>query len=434
MSYPVTLYIYDLSQGMARSLGPSLGLANLEGVWHTAIVVHNTEIFFGGSGIEHCPPGRTMLGEPLEKKSLGNTSIDMESLTAYIRQIGQSEYHGSRYDLFKHNCNNFSSSLTKFLGVQDIPAHILALPDYVMSSPIASILRPIIEQATPDGQGTAFTSSVNSNQSSGDTSAESKHFLPSEYSVINVPLDVEKVMSKIIEFNEIATYRLNDEQLSTIRLLAEQDFKIDQDTIDKIICPITKEWVKEHTFPIWHFVSYNIMQNGTTTELAKSLYQIIKTMLTKSDSPHTRMCLRILVNFFRTESSRIVMQQNHEYIIADINTLVEESEAEMSPQVENAVAAIALNYSKLFSDSRENQIEPSFQLLSSIVSVLLPKFKGPEASFKLVAAAATLLKLDREIIDLALALEFPQLLTRIPKGRMCKLDECVRQCQAILTK
>ena len=62
MPYPVTLFIYDLSQGMARSLGPALGLHDLEGVWHTSIVVHNTEIFFGGSGIEHCLPGGTMLG------------------------------------------------------------------------------------------------------------------------------------------------------------------------------------------------------------------------------------------------------------------------------------------------------------------------------------------------------------------------------------
>ena len=38
MAYPVKLYIYDLSQGMARSLGPALGLHDLEGVWHTAIV------------------------------------------------------------------------------------------------------------------------------------------------------------------------------------------------------------------------------------------------------------------------------------------------------------------------------------------------------------------------------------------------------------
>ena len=92
MAYPVEVFIYDLSQGMARTLGPSLGLPNLEGVWHTSIVVHGTEIFFGGSGIEHCIPGTTMLGQPQEKKSLGNTSIDMIHLTSYLRQIGQTEY------------------------------------------------------------------------------------------------------------------------------------------------------------------------------------------------------------------------------------------------------------------------------------------------------------------------------------------------------
>ena len=128
MSYPVQLYIYDLSQGMARSLGPALGLHDLEGkfdmkllriiferayvqkkmwnpsmpavfncisnflgVWHTAIVVHNTEIFFGGSGIEHCLPGTTMLGQPLKTQNLGSTNIDMENLTAYLRTLGQSE-------------------------------------------------------------------------------------------------------------------------------------------------------------------------------------------------------------------------------------------------------------------------------------------------------------------------------------------------------
>ena len=91
MTFPVTLYVYDLSQGMARSLGPALGLPDLEGVWHTAVVVHNTEIFFGGSGIEHCLPGTTMLGNPLQTISLGNTSIDMPTLTTYLRSVGDSE-------------------------------------------------------------------------------------------------------------------------------------------------------------------------------------------------------------------------------------------------------------------------------------------------------------------------------------------------------
>ena len=54
-------FLLFFSQGMARSLGPALGLHDLEGVWHTATVVHGMEIFFGGSGIEHCNPGQTMV-------------------------------------------------------------------------------------------------------------------------------------------------------------------------------------------------------------------------------------------------------------------------------------------------------------------------------------------------------------------------------------
>ena len=38
MSYPVQLYIYDLSQGMARSLGPALGLHDLEGKFDMILV------------------------------------------------------------------------------------------------------------------------------------------------------------------------------------------------------------------------------------------------------------------------------------------------------------------------------------------------------------------------------------------------------------
>ena len=110
MSYPVTLYIYDLTKGMASSLAPMLGINfDVDGIWHTAIVVHGYEWFFGGSGIEHCLPGTTMLGEPLKKEALGHTHIDLAAFSDYINALGRGEYAGSKYDLFSHNCNNFSN-------------------------------------------------------------------------------------------------------------------------------------------------------------------------------------------------------------------------------------------------------------------------------------------------------------------------------------
>ena len=36
----VQVYIYDLSQGMARNLGQQLIGRPIEGIWHTAVVVH----------------------------------------------------------------------------------------------------------------------------------------------------------------------------------------------------------------------------------------------------------------------------------------------------------------------------------------------------------------------------------------------------------
>jgi hypothetical protein len=353
MSYPVQVYIYDLSQGMARQMGPALGLHDLEGVWHTGIVIHNMEIFFGGGGIEHCLPGTTMLGQPLEKKLLGNTNIDVDNLTLYLRNIGQSEFNGSRYDLFTHNCNNFSSALAKFLGVQDIPQHILDLPQKVMASPMAALLRPILEQATPDGQGTAFGGPVQGS----NTASSSEHFPPKEFSVISTPMDIDKVMTKLLEFNDknSSKFAITDDHLTRLRLLNEPGVKLDREVsmtlesflstnflmvvfhlqiLDDVFSPVLNSWPNDDTFPLLHIICANVGREGLTKDLSTRLYKLIKTnkMLKASDSPQTRMCLRLLVSYFSNESSRDVIIENREELFGDVNCLIEEC-GELSPQV-----------------------------------------------------------------------------------------------------
>jgi len=440
MSYPVQLYIYDLSQGMARSLGPALGLHDLEGVWHTAIVVHNTEIFFGGSGIEHCLPGTTMLGQPLQTQNLGSTNIDMETLTAYLRTLGQSEFHGGRYDLFKHNCNNFSSYLTKFLGVENIPQHILDLPDKVMSSPMAAMLRPILEQATPDGQGTSF--SQNSSPPTSSNSASNapnpsipRHFPPKEYSVINPSIDLDKVMAKLMDFNEKNSEKFNisGDYLTQIRLLNETGVKIDNTILD-LLSEILSKWPnKDETFPLFNIICCNIVREGIISQdIGSKLYKMIKSnKLLTTDSPSTRMCLRILVNFFSSEPSRKVMLLYREDIIGEINTILEDSEQDISPQVESAVASLAINYAKAINDQGGDS-DASFQIVSGLSTVFLGKLKGPDPLFKTVAAIATLVKLDSDVKALTEALEVKTELAKIPKGRMARLDECVTECLTLL--
>ena len=86
----VQVYIYDLSQGMARNLGQQLIGRPIEGIWHTAVVVHGKvhlassklsndtlffpqEYFFGGGGIESCNPGGTQLGQPLKIEQVAHS-------------------------------------------------------------------------------------------------------------------------------------------------------------------------------------------------------------------------------------------------------------------------------------------------------------------------------------------------------------------------
>jgi hypothetical protein len=46
--FQVSIYLYDITNGMARSFSPMILGKTIEGVWHTALVVYGNEYFYGG--------------------------------------------------------------------------------------------------------------------------------------------------------------------------------------------------------------------------------------------------------------------------------------------------------------------------------------------------------------------------------------------------
>ena len=211
-----------------------------------------------------------------------------------------------------------------------------------MSSPMAAMLRPILEQATPDGQGTSF--SQNSSPPASSNSASNapnpsipRHFPPKEYSVINPSIDLDKVMAKLMDFNEKnrEKFNISGDYLTQIRLLNETGVKIDNAILD-LLSEILSKWPnKDETFPLFNIICCNIVREGILSQdIGSKLYKMIKSnKLLTTDSPSTRMCLRILVNFFSSEPSRKVMLLYREDIIGEINTILEDSETDISPQV-----------------------------------------------------------------------------------------------------
>lgn len=43
----VELYVYDLSNGLARQMSLQLTGKQLDGIWHTSVVVFGMEVFYG---------------------------------------------------------------------------------------------------------------------------------------------------------------------------------------------------------------------------------------------------------------------------------------------------------------------------------------------------------------------------------------------------
>ncbi|KAK4511413.1 uncharacterized protein ATC70_012628 [Mucor velutinosus] len=143
MSESVKLYVYDLSQGMARSMSRQLTGKQIDGIWHTSVVVFGQEFYFG-QGIMTSIPGTTQHGRPLEIVDMGQTFLPLEVVVEYIDSL-RSVYSAEKYHLLDFNCNTFSNDLCQFLVGKTIPSHISDLPAEFLNTPFGQSILPMIE-------------------------------------------------------------------------------------------------------------------------------------------------------------------------------------------------------------------------------------------------------------------------------------------------
>lgn len=143
--HPVHLYVYDLSNGMARALSPQLLGVPINGVWHTSVVVHNTEVFYS-AGIQKTRPRETHFGEPIDVVQMGHTALPVDVVQEFLADLGEETYTADKYNLFHHNCNHFTADMCDFLVGKSIPAYIKDLPETVLATPFGQMLRPMVEQ------------------------------------------------------------------------------------------------------------------------------------------------------------------------------------------------------------------------------------------------------------------------------------------------
>ncbi|KAK5119022.1 hypothetical protein LTR62_000233 [Meristemomyces frigidus] len=139
----VQLYVYDLTNGLAKQMSMAMIGIHLEAVYHTSLVFDGIEYFFG-SGVNTMRAGSTHHGRPIEIITLGTTQLPLEVILDYLESLKE-VYTPESYDLFAHNCNNFTNDFSQFLLGKGIPEHITSLPRRVLDTPFGQMLRPQIE-------------------------------------------------------------------------------------------------------------------------------------------------------------------------------------------------------------------------------------------------------------------------------------------------
>lgn len=82
----VTLLVYDLSGGLARSMSMGILGFQLDAIYHTSIELQGREFVYDG-GIISIAPGTSHLGRPLERLLLGTTHLPMDVIEEYLDSV-----------------------------------------------------------------------------------------------------------------------------------------------------------------------------------------------------------------------------------------------------------------------------------------------------------------------------------------------------------
>jgi hypothetical protein len=100
--WKVQIYLYDLSMGMAKSMSPMFLGKQIDGIWHSGVVVYGTEYYYGG-GIQAGTPGVMPGGiRPVQVIDIGYTAKTQQQFHEWLESVSH-KYQPETYNILKHN-------------------------------------------------------------------------------------------------------------------------------------------------------------------------------------------------------------------------------------------------------------------------------------------------------------------------------------------
>lgn len=214
----VTLLVYDLSQGMAKTMSMGLVGKQIDGIWHTAVVVYGKEYCFG-QGIEILSPGHSHYGTPVQSIDMGETQIPLEIFSEYMDHM-MTVWTADKYHLLDNNCNSFSDEVCQFLVGTGIPSHITGLPAEFLNTPFGQMLRPMIEAQ--------FGPSSHSNNSHFDSSSN-KSITPANPATMVRPCTSLPELKALIASHKCVVVDFTSQNCGPCRIISPEFDRMIQD-------------------------------------------------------------------------------------------------------------------------------------------------------------------------------------------------------------
>eukprot|EP00124_Ichthyophonus_hoferi_P002070 Ihof_evm4s129 gene=Ihof_evmTU4s129 len=304
-NHHVIVYVYDLSQGMARQLSPALLGKQIEGIWHTSVCVFGKEFYFGG-GICCDNPLNTPYGVPIQKHVMGETTKSEKDFLTFLSSISN-RFTMATYHLLDNNCNNFSDESCMFLTGQHIPTYITGLPQDVLTTPFGTMLRPLIEQMQVGIQNMAGQHQVDLSSLPQPTHPltdsdynSSSNPIPSNASNPIISLSTSQGTTRCTVQTLIATPVLMKQAdvAKVIVKLRQYLPSVKTDTVSDLTDALYK-LEKEQAFPVLDLLRLRVLRRDENERIASLVPSLLKSYAQTGAVPSAQqMVLRCAANCF----------------------------------------------------------------------------------------------------------------------------------------
>ena len=346
------------------------------------------------------------MGQPLKIEELGETEISQEVFQDYLRSQGSERFSGDKYDLFHHNCNNFSHETAQFLVGRGIPQHIIDLPGEILATPMGQMIAPMLQQMTPQGTSIPFTnqsapdtsSSMQSSAASNTTQSSEVKFPMKEFSVFDQQLKVDGLTRKLEEFNcnQSEESKLSESELKIVLGVAKGLVRLSQDNFS-VLTKISS-WKKCDVFPLLDILRFKCVRNTfESREQVETVVKIFEENLSPDYKVNSMLSVRGLVNMVRNPEWRTLVTTDI------VNTVLSMLPTDHS-NLEISIATLLFNLSVC--QTSERDLDTCILLASGLVMQVLPVLSQDEAVFRALSALGNIVVTGQEeVAQFLLSLE-----------------------------